>query len=223
MPNTSVIRRRRRLFRLPDLNLHPARMIVIAFAGVTLVGTALLMLPIATYEQGGTRFVVALFHATSAVCVTGLNSVDTATHWTPFGQAVLLVLLQAGGLGVMSFATLLGLLVVRKIGLRARIHSATESGTEVGGVRRLLLNVFRVSLTIELLIAIALTLRWWLHYDESLGNAVWLGVFHAVSAFNNGGFALWTDSLGGFVGDAWICLPVICGVILGSLGFHVLV
>ncbi len=223
MPGIASSRRGRRVLRLPDVNLHPAQVIVAGFGAVTLIGTVLLMLPISSQASGGTPFVEALFHATSAVCVTGLNSLDTAEHWSTFGKVVLLVLVQAGGLGIMSFASILGLIVAGRMGLRTRMQAAAETGTlDVGDLRRLLLNVAKVSIGIELVVAVALALRWWIGYDESFGHALWLGVFHGISSFNNAGFALWSDSLGPFVSDPWICLPIAFAVILGSVGFPVL-
>lgn len=205
------------------MQLHPAQVIVIAFAGAVTLGTIALMLPAATTGPGSGRFADALFHATSAVCVTGLSAVDTATHWTIFGQAVLLVLVQIGGIGIMTFASILGLVVARRLGLRARLQTAHESNVvDQGDLRRLLWGVVRISLSVELVLAVVLTLRWWLAYDESFGHAVWLGVFHAVAAFNNAGFALWADSLSRFVADPFICIPIAVGVFLGSVGFPVL-
>ena len=205
------------------LNLHPAQVIVVAFAGVVALGTALLMLPISRRGPGGTDFVDAFFHATSAVCVTGLSSVDTATHWTFFGQLVLIVLVQVGGIGIMTFASILGLVVARRMGLRTRLQTATETNVvDQGDLRRLLWGVARISFAVEIVVAIVLTLRWWLGYDEALLDAIWLGVFHSIASFNNAGFALWSDSLVGFATDAWICLPVAIAVIIGGLGFPVL-
>ncbi len=202
---------------------HPAQVIVIAFTGVLIIGTALLMLPISKQGPGGTGFTDALFHAASAVCVTGLSSVDTATHWTGFGQAVLLLLVQIGGIGIMTFASILGLVVARRLGLRARLQTAHESNVvDQGDLRRVLWGVARISFSVELVVAAALTLRWWLGYEYGLGEALWLGVFHSVAAFNNAGFSLWSDSLMGFATDPWVCLPVAGAVIVGGLGFPVL-
>ncbi|MBJ7470688.1 MAG: TrkH family potassium uptake protein [Solirubrobacteraceae bacterium] len=218
---TDRLRRLRGLFR--PRPLHPAQVISLAFATAGIVGTVLLMLPISRSGPGGTGFTDALFHATSAICVTGLSAVDTAEHWTGFGQAVLLVLVQVGGLGIMTFASILGLVVARRLGLRTRLQTTQESGiVDQGDLRRLLWGVARISLKVEILVAIALTLRWWLGYDERFVDALWLGVFHAVAAFNNAGFALWSDNLMGFVSDPFICLPIAVAVILGGLGFPVL-
>lgn len=107
--------------------LHPTQVVVAGFAVTILIGTALLMLPNAKLGVGGASFLEAVFTATSAVCVTGLIVVDTATYWTPFGQIVILLLIQIGGFGIMTFASVIGLAVVRKMSLRSRITAATEA------------------------------------------------------------------------------------------------
>lgn len=202
---------------------QPAQVIALAFGTAILVGTLLLMLPVAREGPGAAPFLAALFTATSAVCVTGLTVVDTATYWTPLGQVIILALIQVGGLGIMSFASLLGVLLSRRLGLRSRISTASETKTAgFGDVRRVILGVLRVSLSVELVIAVLLTLRFALGYGNGIGLAAWRGVFHAVSAFNNAGFALYTDNLIPFGNDPLICLPIAVAVIIGGLGFPVL-
>ena len=181
------------------------------------------MLPVAKTGPGGSGFLEALFTATSAVCVTGLAVVDTATYWTPFGQVAILVLIQLGGFGIMSFASLLGVLMARRLGLKSRIQAAAETkSTGFGDVRSVLLGVLRITLVTELLVALALTLRFAVGLGNPWGHSLWLGFFHSVSAFNNAGFALFSDNLMGFVGDPWICLPIAAAIIVGGLGFPVL-
>ncbi len=210
-------RTRRRFLR------SPGQVIVTAFAGAVAVGTILLMLPIARSGPGGAPLVTALFTATSAVCVTGLITVDTATYWTGFGQVVILVLIQVGGLGIMVLASMVGLLMFRRMGLRTRLTAAAETkSTGLGDVRTVLLGVGKVSFLIEVIVATFLTGRFLLGHDEPPGRAVYLGIFHAVSAFNNAGFALYSDNLMGFVTDPWVCLPIAAAIILGGLGFPVL-
>ncbi|MFH0242411.1 TrkH family potassium uptake protein [Streptomyces sp. HK10] len=202
---------------------HPAQVVVAGFAAAVAVGTVLLMLPVAREGPGGADLLQALFTATSAVCVTGLVVVDTPVYWTGFGEGVILALIQVGGFGIMTFASLLVVLVSRRLGLRARLTAAAETKTlGLGEVRSVVAGVVKVSLLLEAITAAALTLRFGLGYDEPWPRAVWLGVFHAVSAFNNAGFALYTDSLMGFVTDPWICLPIAFAVIAGGLGFPVL-
>ena len=139
-------------------------------------------------------------HATSAVCVTGLVAVDTPTYWSGFGQAVILLLIQVGGFGIMTLASLVGLLLSRRMGLRTRLTAAAETKSlGIGDVRAVLVGVAKVSLLFESVTAVLLTARFLIGYDEPWPRAVYHGVFHAVSAFNNAGFALYSDSLIGFV------------------------
>jgi trk system potassium uptake protein len=202
---------------------HPAQIVVSGFAAAIAAGTLLLLLPIARAGDGGAGLVDAWFTATSAVCVTGLVVVDTPTYWSGFGEVVILVLIQIGGFGIMTFASLLGLLISRRMGLRSRLTAAAETKSiGIGDVRSVLIGVARVSLLFEGATAIVLAARFVLAYDEPLGRSAYLGVFHAVSAFNNAGFALYSDSLTRYVADPWICLPVAVAVIAGGLGFPVL-
>ena len=202
---------------------HPAQFITAGFATAIAAGTALLMLPVAKAGPGGATAVEAVFTATSAVCVTGLTVVDTETFWTPFGQAVILGLIQVGGFGIMSFASLLGVLLARRLGLRSRMAVAAESRAGAfGDVRRVLLGVVRISLITEVATAAVLTVRFASGYGYEPGRALWLGVFHAVSAFNNAGFGLFSDNLIRFVDDPWLTLPIAAAVIIGGLGFPVL-
>src|SRR5689334_8912829 len=180
-----------------------------------------MMLPAARAEPGHAPFVTALFTATSAVCVTGLAVVDTPSYWSGFGEVLLTVLSQVGGFGIMTLATLLSLLVSRRLGLRGRLMAQAESSGLGGNVGGVLIRVALVMLVSEALISVVLTLRFWLTYDYPFGRAVWEAVFHAVQAFNNAGFALYPDSLVRFVGDWWICVPLALGVLAGSIGFPV--
>ncbi|TFD61555.1 TrkH family potassium uptake protein [Cryobacterium suzukii] len=204
--------------------LHPAQVVVSGFALTILGGTALLILPNARVGPGGASFLEALFTATSAVCVTGLTVVDTAVYWTPFGQVVILLLIQIGGFGIMSFASVVGLAIARKLSLRSRITAAAETkSVGLADVKGLVFGVVRISLAIEVTVALLLALRFMLGYGEPVGRSIWLGVFHSVSSFNNAGFALFSDNLMGYATDAWICLPIAAAVILGGLGFPVIV
>ncbi len=201
---------------------HPGQAVVLGFGGAVLLGTLLLMLPAARTGPGGATFLEALFTSTSAVCVTGLAVVDTESYWSTFGEVVILGMIQVGGFGIMTLASLLALLVSRRLGLRSRLTAATETkATGLGDVRTVLRGVFLISIAFELTLAVVLTLRFALAYDESWGRAAYLGVFHAVSSFNNAGFALWSDSLVRFAADPWVCLPIAIAVIAGGLGFPV--
>ncbi|RCW38459.1 potassium uptake TrkH family protein [Halopolyspora algeriensis] len=198
-------------------------MVVTGFGFAILVGTALLMLPTASADGTSTNWVTALFTATSAVCVTGLVVVDTAMHWSLFGELVVLGLIQIGGIGIMTLASLLGLLVTKRLGLRMRRTAQTETKSlDLGDVRSVIAGVIAVGLTVEALTAGALTARFVIGYGLPLGQASYFGAFHAVSAFNNAGFALYPDSLTRYATDPWVCVPVLVAVVIGGLGFPVL-
>lgn len=202
---------------------HPARLVPLAFLAAIAIGTAFLLLPIAKEGPGGTDFITAIFTATSAVCVTGLIVVDTPTYWTPFGQAVILALIQVGGFGIMTGSTLLGVLISRRLGLRTRIIAQAETRTlDLGDVTGVLRLIFVVTVIVELAIWVLLTARLHLNYGEPLPRAIWNGLFHAISAFNNAGFSTYSDSLVGFAQD-WLFLgPIMLAVIIGGIGFPVL-
>jgi trk system potassium uptake protein TrkH len=222
-PSVAVASDPRRHPRRTDLRRRPGLIAIAGFAGAILIGTVLLLLPAAATGPGGASAVEALFTATSAVCVTGLIIVDTPTYWSPFGQAVILGLIQLGGLGILATASLLGLLISRRMGLHTRLMAAAETRTiELGDVRRAVLGVLAVSALVEGVVAVVMTARFATTYDEPFGHAVWLGVFHGVSAFNNAGFALFSDNLMGFVVDPWVCLPITLAVIVGGIGFPVI-
>ncbi|APH43844.1 ATPase [Microbacterium sp. 1.5R] len=204
-------------------SLAPAQVIASGFGAVIIIGTVLLMLPISSSAQTWTPPIDALFTATSAVCVTGLVVVDTAVFWSPFGKVVILALIQVGGLGIMLFAALIGLALARRLSVRSRILAGTETKTSGGGsMKRIATGILVTTLMIEVVVAALLFVRFLTGYGYDPARAAWHAVFHAVSAFNNAGFALYTDSLMGFVGDPWICLPICAAIVLGGLGFPVL-
>ena len=169
--------------RLTEGLLHPVRSVPLAFLAVIMIGAALLMLPAARTGADGDTVLTAFFTAVSAVCVTGLITVDTATHWTAFGQAVILGLIQVGGFGIMTLATLLALAVRKNIGLRGQLVAQSETQTlNFGDVRTVLFQVARIMATFEAATAAFLTVRFWIAYDKDPWTALWHGVFHAVSA-----------------------------------------
>jgi potassium uptake TrkH family protein len=201
---------------------HPATVIAAGFGSAVLVGTVLLSTPLATTTGDSSHWVTALFTATSAVCVTGLVIVDTAAHWSVFGEVVIALLIQIGGLGIMTMATLVMGMVSGRVGLRARMSAQLETkALSASDLQRVLRRVVVFSLASEAVFAVVLAGRFMLGYGESFGRAAYLGLFHSVSAFNNAGFALWPDNLVRFVADPWICLPVAFAVIVGGLGFPV--
>lgn len=204
--------------------LHPVRLVPLAYLCMISIGTLLLMLPAARTAQADEGFMPALFTSVSAVCVTGLITVDTPTFWTPFGHAVILGLIQVGGFGIMSLGTLLALLLRKKIGLHGQLVAQSETHTlNLGDVRDVLFRVARIMLFFEGAAAILLTGRFWVAYHENPLTALWHGVFHAVSAFNNAGFALYSDNLIGFAQDPWIIIPICLALIAGGLGFPVFI
>jgi potassium uptake TrkH family protein len=206
-----------------DLRLrHPAQVVVAAFAAAVAAGTVLLLLPAARRGPGGAGVVDALFTAVSAVCVTGLITVDTAVFWSGFGHAVVLGLIQAGGLGIMALATLLGLLVSRRLGLRTRLNTAAETKSlDLGEVRRVLVGVVRTSLLFEAAGTLLLTAGFASSGHRPL-RALWLGLFHSVSAFNNAGFSLFSDNLTDYSANPLVSLTICTLVVAGGLGFPVL-
>ena len=203
--------------------MHPARIVPLAFMAAVIVGTVLLSLPIATPGPTRPPVLTAAFTSVSAVCVTGLTTVDTATYWSPFGQVVIMGLIQVGGFGIMTLATLLGMLVGGKLRLKSSLIAQAETHTlNIGDVRHVVRRVAVTMLIFEAAFAAVLTARFRASYDDTWGDAAWHGIFHSISAFNNAGFALYSDNLIGFVDDAWIMFPICVAVIAGGIGFPVL-
>ena len=201
---------------------HPAQYVVAAFVAASLVGTLLLLLPVASHGAGRATVLTAMFTATSAVCVTGLIVVDTPGHWSAFGESVILFLIQIGGLGIMTLSSLIVLTLARRLGLRQRLIAAAEAGTlDLGDVRRVLIGVAKLSFGVEAVVTALLFLRFWIAHDEPIRRALWLGMFHAISAFNNAGFSLFSDNLAGFTTDTFLLLVVAITVVIGGLGYPV--
>lgn len=199
----------------------PPRIMVAGFVGLIILGAMLLMLPVATIDGEGLSFLDAVFTSTSAVCVTGLVVVDTGSTFTTFGQLVILCLIQIGGLGFMTFATFFAILLGKKISLRERLllQEALHQ-VSLEGIVRLAKYVIIVSFLIEGTGAVVLTLRW--SADLGWSQALYYGIFHAVSAFNNAGFDLFGNSLMNYAGDWIVNLTVAALIITGGLGFAVL-
>ncbi|MEH7303441.1 TrkH family potassium uptake protein, partial [Neobacillus drentensis] len=204
------------------IKLHPAQILAIGFAALIVIGTILLMLPFSTYEEGrGLNFINALFEATSAVCVTGLAVVDTGTTFTLFGQIVLLCLIQIGGWGFMTTGILMFIILGKKIGLKERLLLQDSLNLfTLSGVVQLVRKIIRITLIVEILGATALAIRW--SYDMPWGKAIYYGIFHSVSAFNNAGFGLEPDNLSKWVGDPTVNLAITLLFIIGGIGFTVI-
>ncbi len=203
------------------IKLSPAQVIVLGFAALILFGAVMLTLPISSSDGKSVGFINALFTSTSAVCVTGLTVLDTVTEYSLFGQIVILLLIQAGGLGIMTMSTLFALIIGKRIGLKERLVIQEALGQfSLSGVVKLTRQIVLVTLLIEAIGATILAIRFSL--DFPMGRAIYLGVFHAVSAFNNAGFDLFTTSLIRFEGD-WAVIPTVSFlIILGGIGFTVI-
>ena len=200
--------------------------LVYGFAGVIILGTVLLMLPIASKTGQFTSPVNTLFTAASAVCVTGLAVVDTGTYWSGFGQGVILVLIQIGGLGFMASATLLLLVLGRRLGLRERWLIGQSLGTErLGGMVKLVRRILIFTLIFEAIGAAIFYIRF--SVENPAGTAAWRAVFQAVSAFNNAGFDIIVSPLGKFRSlldyqtDTTIILTTAALIIIGGISFVV--
>jgi trk system potassium uptake protein len=201
----------------------PVRIVTLAFLAAIAVGTLALMLPVMTVDGEGAPFLTALFIATSAICVTGLSTVDTPNFWSTGGMVTILILIKLGGLGIMTVATLLGLLAGRGMSLSTRAITHAERGRMQGDDARAVLKlVIKISFALEALVALFLWPRFALGYDMGWGEAAWTAVFHSVSAFNNAGFSTFSDSLIGFAHDGFILIPIMAAIIVGGIGFPVL-
>ena len=214
---------RRRLSSMRNLN--PARIVVVSFGIIILVGTLLLMLPISSRDGMPTDPITCLFTATSASCVTGLVLVDTWAHWTLFGQVVILAMIQLGGLGFMTVITSVSFALRRRIGLSERlIMVSTLNLNDMDGVVRMVRHTLMGTLIIEGAGAVILTLCFLPEFG--LAGGLWRGIFHAVSAFCNAGFDLLGSngeftSLISYNGNPVVLLTILCLIVIGGLGFFV--
>lgn len=201
--------------------LSPARLLAVSFSGLIAAGTLLLSLPLAAEPGQHITLLDALFTATSAVCVTGLIVVDTPRAFSTFGEVVILLLIQAGGLGYMTISTVAAALIGRRPSLQERLALQEALNVEsLEGIARFARTVAATAFTFEAVGAILLTARF--AWDYSLDHAAYLGLFHAVSAFNNAGFSLFSDNLMGYRADPVVNLVIPLLIISGGLGFLVL-
>ncbi|MFL1380695.1 MULTISPECIES: TrkH family potassium uptake protein [unclassified Nocardiopsis] len=231
-PHPRVVRvaraRRRAGAPVTGRNPHPwgkpARLFLLAFLLVDLVGTGLLMTPVTTTDLHGLDFTEALFTATSALAVCGLAVLPLGEDLNLVGQLIVLALMQVGGIGIMTLASLLGVAVIHRFGLRMQLAARAELPTlALGDMRGVVSRVARIFLLVEGAVFLCITPRLWLGYDMSLGEAAYSGLFHSVSAFTNSGLALYSDSLMRFSGDPLVLVPIACAIVLGGVGFPVLV
>lgn len=203
--------------------LSSFQIIILGFAGVIVLGALLLMLPISTQNGVVTPFSKTLFTATSAVCVTGLVVFDTASYWSGFGQLIILIMIQIGGLGVISVASFLSMLAGRKISLMQRQTMQNAlSAPQMGGIVKLTRFIFLVSFAIEGIGALLLMPVFMTKYGI---RGIWMAVFHSVSAFCNAGFDLMGNqtgqysSLTSFAGSGYVTLVICFLIMIGGIGF----
>jgi len=206
-------------------NFHwtPARLTTLSFFGLIFFGTCFLILPFSTTNYQGARVIDALFTATSATCVTGLAVQDTATYFTFFGQIVILLLTQLGGLGIMTLSASLPILFGRQLSISRRdlFQSVMDEG-DYEGLRHTVKKIIKYTLTIESIGALILAIRFYTEFKD-LKKAAFYGIFHAVSAFCNAGFALFSDNLVLFRKDPVVNLVIMTLIVLGGIGFIVLI
>lgn len=199
------------------------QIIILGFLSVIIIGSLLLMLPFATQDGRGAVFTDALFTATSAVCVTGLVLHDTATYWSAFGQAVILLLIQIGGMGIVTVAVSVAAVSGRKIGLMQRsTMQEAVSAHHVGGIVRLTKFILRTTVCIELIGAVLLFPTF--NRDFGFFKGLWYALFHSVSAFCNAGFDLMGmkepfSSLSSYSEQAFVNFTVMALIVIGGIGF----
>jgi trk system potassium uptake protein TrkH len=218
-----LIARMRRMYKFVTLlSLKPAQMMLISFAGAIGFGTALLMQPAATTAGNHTDLIGALFTVTSATCVTGLTVYDTATHFTFFGQAVILALIQVGGLGIMTFSMSFALIMRRSVSIKSQVVMQDVLDQDaIMNIRQLIGFIVLVTLLLEAAGAMTLFFSFRQAYD-SVWMAVWASIFHSVSAFCNAGFSTFSDNLIGFKYNLPVNAVIGGLIVLGGVGFVVL-
>jgi len=213
----------------------PSRFAILVFALLILVFTLLFSLPIATTTSSATPLADALFTAVSVICVTGLSTVDMATHWSVFGHTLVYIGVQVGAVGVLTMASILGLVISRRLGLRAKLMAASDSNPQrihagpvaegqavrLGEVGKLLITVALSMVVIEGVIALLLFPRM-LIAGMSFGTALWESLYYSAMAFTNTGFAPNVEGLTPFLDDYWFLSALMVGVFLGSIGFPVI-
>jgi potassium uptake TrkH family protein len=203
---------------------NPAQLVVAAFVAFILVGTLLLWLPICADGPGHIGFEDALFTSTSAATVTGLGSTDIA-RFSVFGELVILMLIQVGGFGIMTIGSVLALIASHRVGLRQRMLAQAEIGAvDIGDLRRLILAIAKITVAVEVGLALILFVRFWQQgYENGPVASAYSGIFHSIASFNNAGISLYSNNMERFVGDPVVVLSVSGGFIIGGLGFPILV
>ncbi len=204
---------------IESVGLRPAQIMAVSFLFVISAGAVILTLPFATTESGGASLIDALFTSTSAVCVTGLIVQDTATYFTRAGQLIIILLIQLGGLGIMTFSVFIAMLSGKKMdfGRRAAMQDVLDSET-LSELNQLIKFIFIMTFTLEIAGAVVLTAAWFGKVD-SIFELLFHSAFHSVSAFCNAGFSTFTDSLVGFSNDVPTLMIISFLIIFGGLGF----
>ncbi len=200
---------------------HPGVLVVAWYGALIGLGTLLLRLPV-SHATDPVDVADAFFTATSAVTVTGLVVNDTAAAWSDFGQLVILALIQVGGIGIMTIAAFFGVALNRRLGLRSSLLAGQEIGlSDLGALRHLVRKLIAFAVISEIAVTLLLTVRFSAEDGRGLPGGFRLGVFHAVSAFNNAGFSTFAEGLQPYVGDWYVSLVIAGAFILGGLGFPV--
>ncbi|NBW73173.1 MAG: TrkH family potassium uptake protein, partial [Microbacteriaceae bacterium] len=162
------------------LAFNAGQIVVLGFLIGNVIGTLLLMLPVSSSAPGSADLLTASFTSVSALSLTGLTVVDTATYWSPFGQFVIIALIKVGGFGVMAVGSLLVLMLTQKISFKTKLTSTAEQkALGLDDFRHLLVRLFQISLAVEGTLTLILTLHFWLNYKEDFPQALWHGVFHS--------------------------------------------
>ncbi|MEG1254743.1 TrkH family potassium uptake protein [Clostridium sp.] len=207
---------------LKSKKFTPVQVIAMGFATIIFTGAILLSLPIATIDGISTPFIDCIFTSTSAVCVTGLVTVDTGTHWNYFGKTVIIILIQVGGLGFMSFATLLSIIIGKKITLKERlIIRESLNSTSLQGIVKLARYIIMLTFSIEIIGALLLSIQFIPEFGIKKG--IYYSIFHSVSAFCNAGFDLMGgyNSVMAYSDNALVIITISLLIIIGGLGFYV--
>lgn len=200
---------------------HPARLSISIFAILITVFTLLLMLPAANTTGSFTPPTDALFTSVSAVCVTGLAVVDTATYWTFFGQVIIAIAISLGGFGVMTMASLLALVVSRRLGLTQRLLSTDDTQGRMGDALTLIMGVLVTTLVAEAVLFFVLFPSF-LNSGHSFASATWSALFLSISSFNNAGFVNLPEGMDPYIGNWFVLLPLMLAAALGAIGFPVI-
>jgi trk system potassium uptake protein TrkH len=201
---------------------NPTRLLALSFITIILLGTILLTFPVSSENHQATNIIDALFTATSATCVTGLIVKDTPQHWSTFGEIIILLLIQIGGLGIMTFSISIALVFGMKLGLREKkTMGEILEFPSVGDVGKIIRFIIKFTFIAELIGLTILFFRW-LPYFGSAKKALYYSIFHSVSAFCNAGFSLFSTSLKDFVGDPIVNIVMMLLIIVGGVGFVVI-